>query len=167
MLDSSSGIASSRGQPATQGPDSCGAVQDDPQAVGGDFRSPEARDEPIHDRNGPSRGERLDPIEQARRKPKSLALAIKAQCWECIGSGADPNPRRTIRECRATGCPLLPLRPFQRGPRPKGLSKRKAINAKCRRCMGPDPNVAQRIRECMAGHICPLWPLRPYREATS
>jgi hypothetical protein len=60
--------------------------------------------------------ERLDPIEKARRNPKSRALAIVAKCWDCVGADADPGTRDRIRTCtsRAT-CPLWPLRPYQTG----------------------------------------------------
>jgi hypothetical protein len=46
--------------------------------------------------------------------------------------------------------------------RDRRLSRRAAINAKCRRCMGPDPGVATRIRECTIT-TCPLYPVRPYQ----
>lgn len=55
----------------------------------------------------------LDPIEKARRNPKSLRLAINGKCWDCIGAGADPNPRAAIRDCQITGCTLHPVRPYQ------------------------------------------------------
>ena len=57
--------------------------------------------------------ERLDPIEKARRNPKSLRLAINGKCWDCVGAGADPNPRGAIRECAITDCTLHPVRPYQ------------------------------------------------------
>lgn len=59
--------------------------------------------------------ERLDPIEKARRNPKSLRLAINGTCWACIGAGHDPNPRGAIRECQILDCSLHPVRPYQRG----------------------------------------------------
>jgi hypothetical protein len=106
--------------------------------------------------------EHLDPLERARRNPRSLSLAVKARCWDCVGAGADPNPRGEIRDCRATACPLHPARPYQSTGGHRHL--RAAINAKCQRCMGPDPGVARRIRECdIAG--CPLWPVRPYQHS--
>ena len=58
--------------------------------------------------------ERLDPIEKARRNPRSLRFAINAKCWDCVGAGADPNPRLRIRECPCSCCPLYPVRPYQR-----------------------------------------------------
>jgi hypothetical protein len=105
--------------------------------------------------------EHLDPLERARRNPQSLALAVVSRCWECVGCDADPDPRGNIRDCKVSGCPLRPLRPYAG---PVSASRRAAINAKCKRCMGPDPNVNSRIREC---HIatCPLHPVRPYQGA--
>lgn len=55
----------------------------------------------------------LDPIEKAVRNPTSRKLAIAAKCWDCVGAGADPNPRREIRECPITKCGLWPVRPYQ------------------------------------------------------
>jgi len=59
--------------------------------------------------------ERLDPIEKSIRNPKSLRMAINAKCWDCVGAGYDPNPRKLIRKC-ACGkqCPLWPVRPYQK-----------------------------------------------------
>lgn len=58
--------------------------------------------------------ERLDPIEAARRDPSSLRRAINGKCWDCIGAGNDPNPRRAIRDCGIVACTLHPVRPYQR-----------------------------------------------------
>jgi hypothetical protein len=55
-----------------------------------------------------------DPITKARRNPRSLRLAIDAKCFDCVGGGADPNPRGAIRDCRITSCTLHPVRPYQR-----------------------------------------------------
>lgn len=57
--------------------------------------------------------ERLDPIQKAQANPTSKALAIRAKCWDCVGAGADANPRKEIRECKCSTCPLHPVRPFQ------------------------------------------------------
>lgn len=57
--------------------------------------------------------ERLDPIEKARRNPKSLRLAINGHCWGCIGAGADPHPKADIRNCSILECTLWPVRPYQ------------------------------------------------------
>lgn len=55
----------------------------------------------------------LDPIEKARNNPKSLRLAINAKCWDCVGAGSDPHPRKEIGNCVMTDCPLYPVRPYQ------------------------------------------------------
>ena len=55
----------------------------------------------------------LDPIEKARRDPKSLRKAINANCWGCVGAGADPNPRQLIADCVCRDCSLWPVRPWQ------------------------------------------------------
>lgn len=55
----------------------------------------------------------LDPIAKARRNPRSLRAAINGKCWDCIGAGADPNPRGAIRDCPAVACTLWPVRPYQ------------------------------------------------------
>lgn len=57
--------------------------------------------------------QRLDPIERARLNPQSKALAIKAKCYDCVGAGADANPRQAIRECVVILCPLHSVRPWQ------------------------------------------------------
>jgi hypothetical protein len=106
--------------------------------------------------------ERLDPVAKAQANLASLKLAIAARCWECVGSGADPDPRGTIRECRAQSCPLLPVRPYAG---PVTGSRRTAINLKCRRCMGSDPGCPERIRTCSIPTCC-LYPVRPYQQAT-
>ena len=54
-----------------------------------------------------------DPIERAKRNPKSLRLAINANCWDCQGRDADPAPRWRIGNCEIPHCPLYPVRPYQ------------------------------------------------------
>ena len=56
----------------------------------------------------------FDPIKKALARPRSLRLAINAMCWDCIGAGADPNPRAAIRECSIMTCPLNRVRPYQK-----------------------------------------------------
>lgn len=102
--------------------------------------------------------ERLDPIERARRNPKSLALAIAGKCWDCVGAGAEAGARDQIRDCSATQCPLRSVRPHAGRVTE---SRRKAIDAKCRRCMGPDLTV-RLIRECSVVG-CTLHSVRPYQ----
>ncbi len=55
----------------------------------------------------------LDPIQKALRDPTSLRAAINAKCWDCVGAGADKNPRGLIRDCGVARCSLYPVRPFQ------------------------------------------------------
>ncbi len=55
----------------------------------------------------------LSPIAKARANPKSLRAAIDGKCWDCIGAGADPNPRGAIRDCAIRDCTLHPVRPYQ------------------------------------------------------
>ena len=53
---------------------------------------------------------RLNPIEKAKNNPKSLRLAIDAQCFDCMGRTGSTND---IRECTAKDCPLYPVRPYR------------------------------------------------------
>lgn len=55
----------------------------------------------------------LDPIAKARANPRSLRLAINGKCWDCIGAGADSNPRGAIRDCTIRDCTLWPVRPYR------------------------------------------------------
>jgi len=57
--------------------------------------------------------QKFDPIEAAKRNPKSRSLAIRAKCWDCQGAGADPGTRAGIAECPSTTCPLWSVRPYQ------------------------------------------------------
>ena len=57
--------------------------------------------------------EHLDPVEKARRNPKSLRLAIDGKCWDCVGGDADPGPRQRVRDCNIKLCTLWPVRPWQ------------------------------------------------------
>lgn len=59
--------------------------------------------------------ERLDPLEKARRNPRSLAAAVRGKCFDCVGGhNADHGHVRAVRECPAITCPLHPVRPWQR-----------------------------------------------------
>lgn len=117
--------------------------------------------------------ERLDPIEKAIRLPASLAAAIKAQCWECVGRGEVSGARKDISCCTIWGCALWPLRPWQRLA-PAGFGeeqrqeairmypprstlaiaakqpthKRKAVRAMCANCMGHDTYSSRLIEAC-------------------
>lgn len=53
------------------------------------------------------------PVEAAQAKPTSLKLAIKAFCWQCVGSGGDPGAKFRVRDCTAPSCSLFPHRPWQ------------------------------------------------------
>jgi hypothetical protein len=58
---------------------------------------------------------RRDPLEKPRRKPTSLRLAVNAKCADCVGWHGDPGPRKRIRDCTSTLCPLHAVRPYQKG----------------------------------------------------
>lgn len=56
-----------------------------------------------------------DPIARAKANPHSLRRAVTGKCWDCVGAGCDPNPRKAIRECTSEAtCTLWPVRPYQR-----------------------------------------------------
>jgi hypothetical protein len=61
------------------------------------------------------RGKGLDPYQRAVQQPRSLALAIRAKCWDCEGQGADPGWQRRVRTCIVTDCPLWHVRPYRKG----------------------------------------------------
>jgi hypothetical protein len=103
------------------------------------------------------------PLERACANPQSLSLAIKATCWDCVGAGADPNPRNEIRTCKSQQCPLVPVRPWA-GRVTAG--RRSAITAKCKYCQGHYPNVVDRIRECDI-QTCGLWHVRTHKAKPS
>lgn len=56
----------------------------------------------------------LDPIQKAHANPTSLRKAINGKCWDCVGAGHDPNPRKEIGQCPSTDCPLWNVRPYQK-----------------------------------------------------
>jgi len=51
----------------------------------------------------------LDPIEKAKKNPKSLRAAINAKCYEC-----SCYERIEVTKCTAKDCPLYDIRPWQR-----------------------------------------------------
>lgn len=58
---------------------------------------------------------KYNPIARAKEHPKkSLRLCINAKCWECMGGGDEVGTSRLIRECSSLGCPLWPVRPYQK-----------------------------------------------------
>lgn len=67
---------------------------------------------------------RLDPIERAKRNPKSRRLAVNAKCFDCQGRDADPCVAWRIGNCEIPACALWPVRPHQHlfgKPTPPGL----------------------------------------------
>jgi hypothetical protein len=62
----------------------------------------------------------INPIQRARLKPKSLRLAINAQCYDCIYDKADVGSwRQQVEACPSINCPLY-------CQRPKAISKGEA-----------------------------------------
>ena len=53
--------------------------------------------------------ERLNPIESARRDPKSRKKAIAGKCFDCTC-----YQRSEVTRCEHADCSLWPLRPWQR-----------------------------------------------------
>ena len=56
----------------------------------------------------------LNPLERLEKNPKSLRMAINAQCYLCIGEDYDPHYRWRIGNCEVTYCPLYSVRPHQK-----------------------------------------------------
>lgn len=57
---------------------------------------------------------KLNPTERAKQNPRSKALAIRANCYECVGGDATPNWQREVLNCNlAEKCSLFPHRPYQ------------------------------------------------------
>jgi hypothetical protein len=57
---------------------------------------------------------KLTPLERARLKPKSRALAMKAKCWDCMGGYADGR-----YDCEITDCGLYEFMPYKGKKRPE------------------------------------------------
>jgi hypothetical protein len=54
----------------------------------------------------------ITPIQRARLHPKSLRLAINAQCYDCIYDKTDIGTwRQQIEACPSINCPLYCQRP--------------------------------------------------------
>ena len=107
----------------------------------------------------------LNPIEKARRKPTSRALAIRAECYDCVGARRNANTNRLIQECSVPECGLHHIRPYQATP-PKGQQRlAEAIKNKCFMCVGgdADPGPRLRVRDCQI-HDCPIYPVRPWQK---
>jgi hypothetical protein len=58
-------------------------------------------------------GPPLDPIEKAKKNPKSWRAAITAKCFDCEGRNADTGLRWRIGNCTIPDCPLYGFRPYQ------------------------------------------------------
>lgn len=70
----------------------------------------------------------LDPIEKAAANPKSLRLAINGKCFDCVGAGHDPAPRKAIGQYPSTDCPLWNVRPYQKYAVSENVSENAAIS---------------------------------------
>ena len=55
----------------------------------------------------------LNPVDKANANPRSLKLAIRAHCWNCMGQNSDPGVKLRIRDCAILNCALHPHRPWQ------------------------------------------------------
>ena len=54
----------------------------------------------------------ITPIQRAKLNPKSLRLAINAQCYDCIYDKTDIGTwRQQIESCPSINCPLYCQRP--------------------------------------------------------
>jgi len=51
----------------------------------------------------------LNPIEKAKQNPKSMRLAINAQCYDCMGR--ESGWRNEVKNCTSPNCPLFGFRP--------------------------------------------------------
>lgn len=57
-----------------------------------------------------------NPIHKAKLNPKSLRLAINAQCFECIYDKSEAGAwRQQVEACPCVNCPLYCLRPKSKG----------------------------------------------------
>jgi CMP-N-acetylneuraminic acid synthetase len=54
----------------------------------------------------------ITPIQRAKLNPKSLRLAINAQCYDCIYDKSDVGTwRQQVAACPSANCPLYCQRP--------------------------------------------------------
>jgi CMP-N-acetylneuraminic acid synthetase len=54
----------------------------------------------------------ITPIQRARLHPKSLRLAVNAQCYDCIYDKSDAGTwRQQVEACPSINCPLYCQRP--------------------------------------------------------
>jgi len=102
----------------------------------------------------------------------SRKLCVTSRCWQCEAGHDDANAHLRIGNCRAPGCGLWPVRPYQEyanAPPTKDGSigdYKGAVREYCGQCAG-GPNwrkhyqsVAQEVRLCPVVH-CAIWPIRP------
>ena len=53
----------------------------------------------------------LNPIEKAKQNPKSMRLAINANCYECMGFAK--SWRGDVRNCTSPNCSFYGFRPYK------------------------------------------------------
>jgi hypothetical protein len=54
----------------------------------------------------------ITPIQRAKLNPKSLRLAVNAQCYDCIYDKSDAGTwRQQVEACPSINCPLYRQRP--------------------------------------------------------
>jgi hypothetical protein len=56
---------------------------------------------------------RKNPIGKSNDAPKSLRLAINANCYTCVGEDHDPGWKDRVRYCEITICPLHKVRQYR------------------------------------------------------
>lgn len=65
-------------------------------------------------KSGEIQSVKLNPTERAKQNPRSKALAIRANCFECVGGDATPNWQKEVLNCSlADKCSLFLHRPYQ------------------------------------------------------
>lgn len=107
---------------------------------------------------------------RAADNPTSLAYAVHARCVQCAHGTDEEGWVEAIRDCKASRCALLPIRPYQESDGNR-VSRRKAINAYCWKCMGgrddgrsgANGNIRRLIHECSI-ETCFIHAVRPYRD---
>ena len=57
------------------------------------------------------RAKPLNPRQKHEKNPRSLRLAINAQCWECVGEN-----KAEVTRCTGYNCSLWGVRPWQKKP---------------------------------------------------
>ena len=79
-----------------------------------------------------SRGEKLcrDPMEKARKNPKSKRAAINAMCFDCVGGNSDGGWRNLVETCQIENCPLFLHRPRSKSARFAPIDVRNGVEEK-------------------------------------